>query len=173
MRERGKARGFWHKVWVGIGVGAFDHLVYGKSHEHQLRHEQHAELGNERVDNDQHFSRQFQLVVDERIDKRTPHGNDDLRADGQQFIRLVDSNGDGERKRRGHTGHTDHHNVFLPERNPRIGVCGMRDIRDGRHPALHVFSEHQRQQSSVARGNVSECEHGNGEQFAGGRPRDV
>ena len=85
----GKFLGRLHRARLHAG----DYIVCGKPDEHQLRREQHAELGgdggDERFDNAGvlHFKR------GQRLDEREPDGDHDLYANGYQFRWLEDIHG--------------------------------------------------------------------------------
>jgi hypothetical protein len=65
-----------------------DQLLHGQSREHQLRFQQHAELGDDRRDEYRHRAGNIHVHIGERFNEREPNGDDHLHADGHQCGRF-------------------------------------------------------------------------------------
>jgi len=66
------------------GVRAHDHLLFGESSKHQLRHKQHSELGDQRRNGNFDLPRNIHLHIGERYNECEPNGDDDLYLDSHQ-----------------------------------------------------------------------------------------
>lgn len=77
---------------------ADDHLLYGKSDQHQLRRQQHVELGGNRSDEYRDRAGDIYIHVGKRFNQREPNRDDHLHADSNQYRGVGDVYADRHRR---------------------------------------------------------------------------
>ena len=124
-----------------------DQFFHGEPHKYHFGVEQHAELGDDWGDEYCHHAGDIHLHIREWFDEREPNGDDHLHADCDQCLWLDHIHGKSHcRSVRRSIDDNDH---FVPERNPRRGVCRLHNRRQRRRSALHLFRQHEFQLSSI------------------------
>src|SRR5208337_1414870 len=136
-----------------------DHLFSGDPGKRQLRHQQHADVGNQRRSHHRHHTGNLHLHTGKRFHQRQPNNNDNLHADSNQQRWLNhlhrQSYGDVLRWPAGY------HHHFVPRRNTRRGLRGLHHRRQRRRSALHLFRKRKSQLPFAAGRNVPRSSNGN------------
>jgi hypothetical protein len=123
-------------------------FLHGESHKHHVGFEQHIELDDDRGHRPCHHAGKLHVHFCQRINEREPNRDDNLHTDcDQQFwLDHIHRKSYGDRVWRC----VDNHHDFMPWRNAGSGLHGLHHRRDWRNAALHIFSQHELQLSSVA-----------------------
>jgi hypothetical protein len=102
-------------------LSANDRFLCGEPDNHQLRYQQHTELGGRRSDEYRHHAGDIYIHVAERFHEREPDGFDDLHADGNQRHR-VDYRYPYRYRKRAKQAETDDQFLHGQSRKSRFGV---------------------------------------------------
>ena len=79
------------------GYPADDRILCGEPIKHQLRHQQHAELGGNRGDEYCHYAGDIHLHIGKWFNEHESDGDDHLHADSDQFLWLGHLHGNDHR----------------------------------------------------------------------------
>jgi len=106
---------------------ADNHFLYGESDKHKLRYKHHTKLGGSRSDKSRHHTWDIHVHIGKRFNEHEPNRDDHLHTDCHQCLWLDRIHGKSNCNRvRWSIGDNDH---FVPQRNPRRGVCRLHDCR--------------------------------------------